>query len=292
MKVLVTGSSGLVGRFLADELACAHAVTLLDVRPPHRSDLPYLEIDLLKAPDAKKNIREFDAVVHLAGVPHPLERPPEEVFQVNTLGTLNVLEACAANNIGRFILMSSESTLGFAFSGERMWPQFVPIDESHPTRPQDAYGLSKLTAELLCRGYTRRTGIRTICLRPPWIWVPDAVEVVRYRELVRDYEKWSKNLWGFVHVHDLSAAVEGALHFEGEELHEVFFITAAENWTGVSSRKLLERFYPETQQIRGDFEGAASFISSMKARRLLGYQPVRTAADLVGRQQAAMFDSK
>jgi len=212
VKVLITGSSGLIGRFIVDALSTTYAVTLLDVRAPHRKDLPFLQVDLLQAEDVKNTIRGFDAVVHLAGIPHPLERPPEEVFKVNTLGTLNVLESCAANGIPRFILMSSESTLGLAFSSVRMWPEYVPIDEAHPARPQDAYGLSKLTAELLCRAFTGRSGIRTICLRAPWVWVPEHNEIDRYRELVHDYEKWSKSLWAFLHVLDLAHAVELALH--------------------------------------------------------------------------------
>jgi nucleoside-diphosphate-sugar epimerase len=285
MKVLVTGGSGLVGRFVVDELARHHEVEILDLVPPLRSDLKFHRIDILDPnvldPALLNPTGPFGAVVHLAGIPHPLNHPPEVVFRTNALGTFNMLAASARAGISRFVFMSSESTLGFAFSTARLWPEYAPIDEHHPTRPQDAYGQSKVTGELLCAGTSARTGMQTICLRAPWIWCPVESEVKIYRSLVKGYEKWQKNLWAWIHVSDTVSAILNALEVTMATVHEVMFISAGENWTGRDSRELLARFYPETTRIDKEMSGAASLISSQKARTHLKFIPKHRVSDIL-----------
>ena len=289
MKVLVTGGSGLVGRFVVDELARYHEVEILDLVPPLRSDLKFHRVDILN-PDILDSVlvnptSPFGAVVHLAGIPHPLNHPPEVVFRTNALGTFHMLEASARAGIQRFVFMSSESTLGFAFSTTRLWPLYAPIDELHPTRPQDAYGQSKVTGELLCSGISARTGMQTVCLRSPWIWCPVESEVKMYRSLVKGYEKWYKNLWAWIHVFDAARAILNALEAPMPSAHEVMFICAGENWTGRDSRELLARFYPETTKIDKELSGAESLISSHKARTVLGFTPNHRLSDILGSGQ-------
>ncbi|MEX2116112.1 MAG: NAD(P)-dependent oxidoreductase [Bacteroidota bacterium] len=285
MKVLVTGGSGLVGRFVVDELAKHHEVEVLDLVPSHRSDLRFHRCDILNLdvlnPAIINPTRPFDAVVHLAGIPHPLNHPPEVVFRTNAVGTFHMLEASARAGIRKFIFMSSESTLGFAFSTTRLWPEFAPVDEHHPTRPQDAYGQSKLTGELLCAGYSAKTGMQTICLRAPWIWCPIESEIPVYRKLVNEYRNWYKNLWAWIHVFDVAAAIVNALEVGVPSAHEVMFICAKENWTGRKSRELLAEFYPETVNINKDLAGAASLISLRKANALLKFAPTHRVTDIL-----------
>lgn len=280
-KVLVTGGSGLVGRYVVDELCRHHEVSVVDLRRPHRSDLAFHQADLLQESELDQLFAGVDVVVHLAGIPHPLNHPPETVFRVNVQGTYNVLECCARMKVSKVIFMSSESTLGFAFSTTRLWPEHLPVDESHPTRPQDPYGLSKLACELLCAGFSRRVGMRTLCLRAPWIWVPEKAELVRYRSLVTEYRKWFKNLWAFVHVSDVTRAIALGIANDTPKLHDVFFICADENWTGIESRALASEFYPETQSIDPTFVAKASFISTAKARKVLRFQATCGVRDIL-----------
>jgi len=280
MRILVTGGSGLVGRYVVKALQADHDVEILDLKQPAVGDVPFHSIDLLDAAALKQMVREFDVVVHLAGIPHPLNDPADVVFRTNTLGTFNVLEACAANDIRKFIFISSESVLGFAFSTTRIWPLTLPIDEHHPLRPQDPYGLSKVTCEQICSGFTRRTGIQTICLRPPWIWAPEPKEVAFYRQLRAEYPNWFKNLWAYIHVFDVAAAVRTCLERKDLPLHDSLFICARENWTDQESRRLANQFYPETTQLAEDFTGSASFISTKKAKNLIGFEPKYSWRDL------------
>ncbi len=281
MRILVTGGSGLVGRYVVNELANSHAVDVLDVKPPHRSDIRHLAVDVLLLPKLSEAVRGYDAVVHLAGIPHPLNNPAEEVFRVNALGTFNVLESCARAGIQKFVFMSSESTLGFAFSATPLSPLYLPIDEQHVLRPQDPYGVSKVTGELLCRSYSDRYGLDSVCLRAPWIWVPEEKERTLYRQLIAEYPNWYKNLWAFVHVNDVAAAIHLALTAKLQRKHEVLFVCAAENWTGKESRDLVRQFYPDTKELRKGFQGTSSLISAAKAKSLLNFAPRYGVSDVL-----------
>lgn len=274
----------MVGRYVVDELALSHQVENFDVKQPYRTDLPFLEVDLLNEEMVKKHVSGFDVVVHLAGIPHPLNDPPERVFRTNVLGTFNVLEACAANGIRRLIFISSESVLGFAFSTTRMWPEYLQIDEHHPQRPQDPYGLSKVTCESLCLGFSRRTGMQTICLRPPWIWVPEPSEIKMYKQLRSEYQNWSKNLWAYIHVYDVARAVLQCAESSDLPAHDAFFICAPETWTDVASRSLAAEYFPETKTISPSLSGNFSFISSEKAKKAFGFSTAYTWRDITTRK--------
>jgi len=281
VNILVTGGSGLVGRYVVDALAATDTVSVLDIKRPHRSDVRYFDVDILDLEALTHAVDGHDAVVHLAGIPHPLDNPPEEVFRVNSLGTFNILEACTRTGIRRLVFMSSESTLGFAFSRTRIAPLYLPVDEEHVLRPQDPYGLSKVTGEMLCRGYSGRAGIETVCLRAPWIWVPEEKERRMYKQLIEEYPRWYKNLWAFIHVDDVARAITLALSAHPEGGHGVFFISGAENWTGRESRLLAAEYFPETRVLRPELQGSCSLISSMKAQTHLGFVPQRKVSDIV-----------
>jgi UDP-glucose 4-epimerase len=281
MNILVTGGSGTVGKYIVDELVRHnHNVGVLDIVQPKRKDVRYHCTDILNLDDVSNAMKGYDSVIHTAGIPHPLNDPVERVFTVNVNGTFNVLESSARNGIRKIIFTSSESTLGFAFMTRRMAPDYIPIDEQHPLRPQDAYGLSKVLAERICQTYSARYGMRTVCLREPWIWVPEEPMIPLYQQLVKEYDTRYKNLWSYVHVYDAATAHRLAVECDLENLHEVFFITARENWTGRESKTLLAAYYPETEHIASTFTGKQTLLSYEKAERLLGYKPNFSVNDL------------
>lgn len=281
MKVLISGGSGLVGRTVVRELAADHQVDVIDLKNPSDGYTAFHRADVLSLSALTAVIQDYDAVVHLAGIPHPLSDPPEKVFMVNTVGTFNMLEACALGNVPTFIFMSSESTLGFAFSKTRMWPEYLPIDEDHPLRPQDPYGLSKVSGEMLCAAYARTYGMQTIALRAPWIWVPEPSELPTYRMLVREYERWPKNLWAYIHVLDVCRAIRLAFTAPTLGKHESFFITADDQWTDVPTRALVKRFYPEVVVPPEALPDRRSFFSTQKAADLLQFRPQHSRDEIL-----------
>jgi UDP-glucose 4-epimerase len=246
-----------------------------------QNNASFHKTDVLVLNDVERAMKGYDAVVHAAGIPHPLNDPAERVFNVNVNGTFNVLESAARNGIKKVIFTSSESTLGFAFMNNRMVPEYIPIDELHPNRPQDPYGLSKVIGEQICRTYSAKYGMQTISLREPWIWVPEPEQILFYRKLISEYGDWYKNLWTYVHVYDVAAAHRLAIERELDSAHEILFITAKENWTGKNSKELLAQFYPEVKTFADDFSDASAIISHDKAKRLLGYEPKYSVGDLL-----------
>ena len=283
MRILVTGGSGAVGRYVVEELLQAgHTVGVLDLVRPDGSATHYHPADVLDLSAVVQVMADYEAVVHVAGIPHPLNDPPKRVFDVNVNGTFNVLEAAAQTGVRRFVMTSSESTLGFAFAAHPMVPLRVPVDESHPTRPQDVYGLSKVVCEQMCQSYSARHGISTVCLRAPWIWLPEDAHRPFYRTLVAEYGNWYKNLWAWIDARDCARAHRLAVESEPVAQHAAMFVTAKDNWTGLPSRELLQRFYPLSIAVAPELQGPQSLIRHALASSRLGYQPRFRVQDTLG----------
>lgn len=280
MNVLVTGGSGTVGKYVVSELIKHHKVGVLDIKEPECPQCKFHWVDMMNLPALTKVISEYEAVVHLAGIPHPLNDPPEKVFTTNVLGTFNIMEAASKNHVKKVILASSESTLGFAFRSKDFMPDYIPMDENHQTNPQDPYGLSKIACEQILKSYSHKTDIQTIAIRMPWVWVPEKEMLVFYQNLVSDYKKWHKNLWAYIHVYDAAQAFNLALSANGLTQNEIFFVTADENWAGVDSKTLIQDFYPSTKNINPNFSGRMSLITSKRAKDKLNYSPKYTWRDL------------
>ncbi|MBF0320452.1 MAG: NAD-dependent epimerase/dehydratase family protein [Nitrospirae bacterium] len=155
-SVLVTGSSGFVGRSLVRKLKeCGAHVEEFDI-------INGKDITDFKSFDS---IKKADCVVHLAArtfVPDAFENPAR-VYRENIIGTLNVLEYCRTNSIKKIIYASS-----YVYGR----PQRLPIDEKHPVAIQNPYGRSKLIGEALCGGYHEDYGIVPIIFRPFNIYGP------------------------------------------------------------------------------------------------------------------------
>jgi UDP-glucose 4-epimerase len=151
-RILVTGSTGFVGRNLVEELK-RHNVEVVTLTDPegHRIDV----VDWQKI----KEIDDIDTVYHLAAktyVPFSFENP-RETYEVNVLGTLNILELCRLRNVEKIVFVSS-----YVYGQ----PRYLPIDEEHPVQPTNPYMRSKVLGEELCRAYNNDFGIKCIIFRP------------------------------------------------------------------------------------------------------------------------------
>jgi len=271
MKILVTGGSGLVGGFVVEELLRAgHEVAVLDRVPPPQH-VPFIRADILHLGDLTWALEGWEAIIHLAAIPHPLNDPPQRVMETNVMGTFNVLEAAARVKVPKVVIASTDSALGFVFATHEFPPEYLPIDEGHPLKPQDPYGLSKALDEEICRAYTRRYGMSTICVRICFIW--DTRTVMEHREWVEDVEARRKGLWVYTDGRDAAQAFRLAAEARGLG-HEAFFVPADDGMTLVPTAELIERYFPDVpvdwDVVEGDYW---SLISNRKAKELLGYQP-------------------
>ena len=284
MRVLVTGSAGKVGRAAVAALGSkGHEVRATDLIPPvferpEDTDPEYIQADLTDAGDAYAVVNGMDAVVHAAALPEPTHNPPHVVFNNNLMGVFNTLEAAIRFGVPRFVNISSETVPGFFFPEREFLPDYVPVDEEHPIRPQDPYATAKYFSELLMDGATRRSDIRCISIRPSWVQHEGNYE----RNLgpqVRDASVLSPNFWSYIDVYDLADAIVLAAESDLEG-HEVFYIASPDNVGGRPFEKIVGEYYGDGVEVKTPLPRVdASGISVAKAEKMLGYSPKRSWRD-------------
>ncbi|TAK23945.1 MAG: NAD(P)-dependent oxidoreductase [Chloroflexota bacterium] len=278
MKIVVTGAVGRVGRYVVDELVPRHEVVAVDARAPARDDVPFVRADILSLDECRRAVEGADAVIHLAAIPNPLTDPAERVMHVNTMGTWTVLQACAEAGVRRFVQASTDSALGFVFRRQEFRPAYLPIDEAHPLLAQDPYGLSKLLGEQICWSFARGWDIETVCVRICRVIFPD--DEATNRRLADDPSLMAKGLWVYVDARDAARAFRLAAETPGLN-REAVFAGAPDAYSRVPTADLIARFYPDLAPMADRLPANASFITSAKAKAVLGWEPRFTWRDVV-----------
>ncbi len=166
MNILLTGGAGYVGsHVLRQLLAAGHsAVVFDDLSNGHAAAVRGAELvrgDILdpSALGALFAQRRFDAVMHFCGLIEAAESVarPDRYYRVNVVGGLNLLDAMVRAGVRRVLFSSTAAVYGI--------PETLPIPESHPTRPINPYGWSKLMFERLLEDYRQALGIGFVSLR-------------------------------------------------------------------------------------------------------------------------------
>ena len=159
--ILLTGGSGFIGSHLADALLNdGYRVRVLDRRPPATVGVEWIDGDLMWLGDCERAARGADVVIHLAARIEGGESVANlsEYFQGNVTVTLNILQACIANQVSRFIHTSSGEVYGNITIGK--------ATESSRCDPISPYAASKYAAERAVLSFSRTFGLPVTVLRP------------------------------------------------------------------------------------------------------------------------------
>ncbi len=303
MRVLLVGGAGYIGSHTALAfLDGNHHVGVFDnFSTGDRGNIPegcrVHEGDIMDGASLREALSQgWDAVVHLAAFKaagESMERP-EKYSRNNITGSLNLITGCTECGITSFILSSSAAVYGE--------PRYLPIDETHPTNPENYYGYTKLSIEGHLAWYDRLKELKFASLRyfnaagydirgrmrgierDPANLIPVVMETaVGSREKLLifgdDYDtKDGTGVRDYIHVTDLADAHVRAAEYLHEHRSSLTVNLGSESGLSVQeildkAREISGRPIPSVITGRRKGDPAKLVASSAYARELLGWKP-------------------
>jgi UDP-glucose 4-epimerase len=289
LRIAVLGGSGFIGSAAVDRLLLdGHQLSVLarSGSLPHRTFAPsealrWVEGDFHDDQALRAVLRGAELVLHLVTSTDPKrsnEDPCHDV-QSNLLGSLRLLETMRASGVRRIVFVSSGGTV----YGR---PQYLPIDEVHPTEPQVAYGITKLAIEKFLLMYQQLHQIEPVILRvsnpygerQPVHKAQGAIAVFLHRALNGEpIEIWGNGRTSrdYIYVSDVAEALAQAVKYTGEP--RVMNISTGE---GTSLNQLV-RLIGQTTGLRLQvqyrepraFDVPVSILDNTRARQVLQWAP-------------------
>jgi nucleoside-diphosphate-sugar epimerase len=270
-KVVVTGGSGRLGQFvIRDLLAHKYQVLSLDRVAPREKLCASWLVDLRHSGDLFEALRNAYGVIHLGAYQAPNLAPDAETLSNNVSVTYNVLRAAADSKVQKVVLASSTAAFGFIYATNLWAPEYLPLDEDHPSLPQDSYGLSKVLGERIADSIVSLSPAMTISsLRFPGVNFDLSYE--SFRERWRNPASRASGFWTYIDARDAATTCRLALEakFRG---HEVFIASAPKNCMIQPSLELVKKYLPKGARIKNVAGTHWSCVDSSKARRMLGFQ--------------------
>jgi nucleoside-diphosphate-sugar epimerase len=270
-KIIVTGGSGRLGQLVIRELLSHDCEVLsLDRVRPATALCPTWVADLRRSGDLYEALAGAYGVVHLGAYQAPGLAPDSEVFSNNVTATYNVLQACGDLAVKKIVVASSTAAFGFIYAARAMLPEYLPLDEQHPSRPHDCYGLSKLVGELSADSAARvHPELSIASLRFPGVVFDFSYESLR--------ERWknpgarANTSWAYIDGRDAATACRLALDaaFTG---HEVMIAAAPNSSMKEPTDDLIAQHLARGIPTKTAGGGNWSGVSSAKAQKVLGFR--------------------
>ena len=309
MKVLVIGGAGYIGSHVVKELMKAgHKITVFDnfssgLRCNLFEGNDFIYGNILIVEDIESAFAKgFDAFVHLAAFKAAGESMivPEKYSVNNITGTLNIMNAAVKYNCNKMIFSSSAAVFGE--------PEYLPIDEAHPKKPENYYGFTKLEIERFMEWYDKLKGMRFAALRyfnaagydpegeirgleqNPANLLPRVMEVAAgmkpgMKVFGTDYDTRDGTcIRDYVHVTDLARAHVMALDYITKNDKSLAVNLGTENGTTVkeiidAARRITGKEIPAEDVERRPGDPACLYATSKHAKELLGWEPKYSDVD-------------
>ena len=299
MKVTVLGGGGFIGSAIIDRLLVeGHSIRVFE-RPriePYRAftdseRVEWINGDLMSVHDIREAVRGVDAVMHLVSTTLPKSSNDDPIYDVqsNLIASLQLLQVMVEEQVRRVVFISSGGTV----YGQ---PQYLPIDERHPTEPMVSYGITKLAIEKFMVMFQHLHGLKPVILRVtnPYgerqrVETAQGAVGVFLDRIIRSQPI---EIWGdgsvsrdYIHVSDVAQAFARALTYEGSQV--VFNVSTGK---GTPLNELLQIIgevtgLPVNAQFKParPFDVPVSVLDNTLAQAQLGWKPVVSLSDGIAR---------
>ncbi|QLO06795.1 NAD-dependent epimerase/dehydratase family protein (plasmid) [Citrobacter freundii] len=299
MKLIVFGGGGFIGSAICERLlADGHELRIFERPrvPPYRTfaeneKVEWTTGDFSSTHDLRDAIRGMDGVVHLVSTTLPKSSNDDPVYdvQTNIVPTITMLNLMVEMQVSRIVFISSGGTVYGS-------PQYIPIDEKHPTDPVVSYGITKLAIEKYLHMFHKLHGIKPVTLRVANPYgerqrvetAQGAVGVFLHRAL----RGQPIEIWGdgsvqrdYIHVSDVANAFAKAITYNGTQ--ECFNISSGKGTSLNDLISMLDDIIPEPLNVEykpgRTFDLDISVLCNKLAKQELGWEPKVSMRDGLAR---------
>jgi nucleoside-diphosphate-sugar epimerase len=267
---LVTGACGTVGSAVVAALEREKrpcVATDVDARwqPDPSGRMTVRRADLRDLGSVMELVHGVDAIVHTANIPVSGFEPDHRTFVDNVTINWNVFHAAAMSGVRRVVWLSSVVVFGVPFAHGS--PDYLPIDDTHPRRPENAYALSKSVSEDIAEYFARSSDTSYVALRATLVQ-----DEWHYQSLagVHDEQRlWA--LWTHIALPDMARACLAAID---APVTGTLAVTIADRRTlsDTPSHELADRFHHGVERRwPADADPRAAFHDVEPALELLGF---------------------
>ena len=318
--ILVVGGAGYIGSHVVKALRDAGRQPVVfdnlstGLRENLFPEIPFIHGDLLIPEQVRTAMRGIRSVIHLAALKAAGDSmlEPERYALHNLNGTVNLLHAAGTAGVRHFVFSSSAAVYGE--------PQYLPLDENHPTEPANFYGQTKLQIEMLLSWFSRLRNMRYAGLRyfnaagydpdgevrglekEPNNLLPLVLEtLLGWRENLEvygtDYDTEDGScIRDYIHVSDLADAHLRALNFLEEQDEDLVVNLGTSRGISVleildAAKKVSGMDLPVILSDRRPGDPAVVLASAEKAERLLEWSPAFSDVETILKTMLAAYRS-